>query len=190
MIISQISDEINENAITLHSEGFKAIQLLLIRTLKEFDNTVMDSDEFLSPSESTAINDAMVTETTKLQQKKMKTSLEVQLLLSDVKNVINKIFAILSPVIELIYGHSGRYMKARDIAFEALDKTFKTNGSELEVSDYIMTSTYIAYTNKILFARNSKGNINILQGCRGVSPGDLLIAPAGIYETYKYSNCI
>jgi len=151
LIVSQISDEINENTITLHSEGFEAIRLLLTRTLTEFENTVLGSNEFLSPSESAAINDVMVTETTKLQQKKMKTTLEVQLLLSDVKNVVNKIVAILSPVVELIYGHSVRFMKARYIAFEALDTTFKTNDSELEVNDYIMTSTYFAYyTNKMI----------------------------------------
>jgi len=145
VIDSQISDEINENAITLNSEGFEAIRLLLTRTLSEFDNNVMDSNEFLSSSESTAINDAMVTETTKFQQENMKTTLEVQLLLSDVKNVVNKIGAILSPVIELIYDHSGRFLKARDIVFVALDTTFKTNDSELEVSDYIKTTSRYLY---------------------------------------------
>lgn len=126
-------------AITLHREGFEAIRLLLARTLAEFDNTVIGSNEFLSPRESTTINDAMVTETTKLQQEKMKTTLEVQLLLSDVKKAFNKIGDILSPVIELIYGYSRRFIKARDIVFVALDTTFKTNDSELEVSDNIMT---------------------------------------------------
>lgn len=124
--------------------------MLLTKTLAEFGNTVKDSNEFLTPSESTVINDAMVTETTHLQQEKMKITLEVQLLLSDIKNVVNKISTILSPVIEIIYGHSGRFMNARDIVFVALDTTFKTNDSELEVSDYVITSTYISYTNKIM----------------------------------------
>lgn len=141
-------------AITLHSEGFEAIRLLLTRTLAEFDNTVKDSNEFLSSRESTAINDAMVTETTKLQQEKMKMTLEVQLLLSDAKNALNEIGDILSPVVELIYGHSRRFMKARDIVFVALDTTFKTNDSELEVSDDIIyfnyKYTFISYTNKIV----------------------------------------
>jgi len=155
----QISDEINAITITLHSEGFEAIRLLLTRTLAEFDNTVKGSNEFLSSRESTVINDAMMTETTKLQQEKMKTTLEVQLLLSDVKNALNEIGAILSPVIELIFRHSGRFMKARDIVFVALDKTFKINYSELDVSDNIMSSIPISSILTKSYARNSKGNI-------------------------------
>jgi len=114
------------------------IQLLLTRTLAEFDNTVIGSDEFLSPGESTVINDAMVTETKNLQQEKMKITLEVQLFLSDVKDIVNKIGAILSPAIEIIYGYSTRLIKARDIFFAALDTKFKTNDSELEVGNYMM----------------------------------------------------
>jgi len=115
------------------------IQLLLTRTFEEFDNTVKGSNEFLSPGESMAINHAMVTKTTHLQQENMKTTLEVQLFLSDVKNAISDIGKILDPIIEIVYGHLGRFMKARDIVCVALDKTFKTNNSELEVSNYVMT---------------------------------------------------
>jgi len=143
-------DEINKNAITLHSKGFEAIRILLTKTLVEFDNTVKDSNEFLTPGESMAVNDAMVTETTNLQQEEMKITLEVQLLLSDIKSVVKKIGTILSPALEIIYAHSGRFMKARDIVFVALDTTFKTNDSALEVSDCVITSTYISHTNKIV----------------------------------------
>lgn len=101
----------------------------------------MGSDEFLSPGESIAINDAMVTKTTNLQQENMKTTLEVQLLLSDVKNAVNNIGEILGPVLEIIYRHSKRFKKARDIVFVALDKTFKINDSELEVSNDVVLTT-------------------------------------------------
>jgi len=119
--------------ILSHNEAFEAIPSLLTKTVAEFDNTVMGSNEFLSPSESTTINSAMVTEAIDLQQEKMKIMLEVQLLLSDVKNAVNKIVAMLSPTIEIIHGRSGRLMKARDSVFVAMDTMFKTNDSELSV---------------------------------------------------------
>lgn len=125
------------------------IQLLLTRTLAEFDNAVIGSDEFLSPGESTVINVEMVTETKNLQQEKIKITLEVQLLLSDVKNIVNEIGAILSPAIEIINSYSGRFMKARDIFFVAMDTKFKTNDSELEVRNCMMTKLTF-YSKKIV----------------------------------------
>ncbi|XP_050057142.1 uncharacterized protein LOC114122403 [Aphis gossypii] len=126
-------DKINENATSLHSEAYESIQSLLAKTMKELNNTVIDSDEFLSPKESTVINNAITNEAISLQQEKMKSTLEVQLFLSDVKNVINTIGSMIRPAIEILCSHFGRLMKARNMFFVALDKQFKTNDSELEM---------------------------------------------------------
>jgi len=132
------------------------IQLLLTRTLAEFDNAVLGSDEFLSPGESLVINDEMVTETKNLQQEKIKLTLEVQLLLSDVKNIVNEIGALLSPAIEIIYNYSDRFMKARDIFFVAMDTKFKTNDSELEVRNYVMTKYLLTFYRKKSYKKTKK----------------------------------
>lgn len=117
----------------LHSEVYEGIQLLLMKSMAELNNTVIDSDEFLSPKESTVINNAITNEAIRLQQEKMKSILEVQLFLSDVKNAIKIIGSMIRPAIEILCSHFGRLMKARNMFFVALNKQFKTNDSELEV---------------------------------------------------------
>ncbi|KAE9527257.1 hypothetical protein AGLY_012955 [Aphis glycines] len=126
-------DKINENATSLHSEAYESIQSLLTKTMEELNSTVIDSDEFLSPKESTMINNAITNKAISLQQEKMKSTLEVQLFLSDIKNVINIIGSMIRPVIEILCSHFERLMKARNMFFVALDKQFKTNDSELEM---------------------------------------------------------
>ncbi|KAF0767286.1 DUF4455 domain-containing protein [Aphis craccivora] len=132
-ICSKKIDKINDNATSLHSEAYEAIQSLLTKTMAELDNTIIDSNEFLSSKESTLINNAITNEAISLQQEKMKSSLEVQLFLSDIKNVIIIIGSMIRPAIEILCSHFGRLMKARNMFFVALDKQFKTNDSELEM---------------------------------------------------------
>lgn len=126
-------DEIIENTISLQKSAFEEIQLLLTKTIAEFEHTAIESDELFSPGEFMAINSAMATEAINLQQERMKKTLQVQLLLSDVKNAINKIGAMLNPAMEIIYRRSERLMKARNIVFVALDTKFQTNDSKLNV---------------------------------------------------------
>lgn len=102
-------------------------------TLEEFNTSIIEANESLDPGESTAINNQILTEANRVHQEKIKTILDIQLFLSDVKDAVNVIDTVLDPAMEIIYGHSGRLMNARNIVLIALDTKFKTNDLELNV---------------------------------------------------------
>lgn len=128
-----ILGRIIDSLIPLYDEVSEGIQSLWIKTVEKFDKTIIESNESLSPSESTAINNKILTEASSIHQEKIKTILDIQLFLSDVKDAVKVIDMVLNPAIEIIYGHSRRLMKARNIVLIALDTKFKTNDLKLNV---------------------------------------------------------
>ncbi|VVC38361.1 Hypothetical protein CINCED_3A023370 [Cinara cedri] len=127
-------DEMMANAMPLdHDEMLEDIQLLLMKTVGDFNKTIMDSGEHLSPGEFIAFNNEIFTEAISLQQEKIKTVLKVQLFLSDVKDAIKVIDTVLSSATEIYCGHLKRLMDARNTVLVGLEAKFKINDSNLEV---------------------------------------------------------
>lgn len=93
----------------------------------------MNSGESLSPAESVVIFEEMTAIANKAQRKKIKTVMDIQLFLRNVKKTIEIIDTMLGPTMEIFYGHSKRLTKARHVVLVALDRKFKKNDLKLNV---------------------------------------------------------
>lgn len=93
----------------------------------------MNLDEYLGPVELTAINIEISDKANNIQQEKIKTILDIQLLLSNVKNSIKVVDLVLYPSVEIIYDHSKRLIKTKNIVLAALENKFKINNIKLNV---------------------------------------------------------
>lgn len=117
---------------------FQEIESLLTKAIEEFDKTIRDAGESLCPREFTAINNKMSTEANDLGRDKMKSILDVQLFLSDVKDTVKTIRVVLNPAIEIINVRSKRLTEVKYILSGALEMKFKSNDSELNVNIVVL----------------------------------------------------
>lgn len=111
------------------------VQLLLTRTIEEYAEIIKNSGEYLEPLPSilTATINEISIEANYIQQEKIKTLLDVQLFLSNVKNSIRIANMVLSPTLDLIYDHSKRLKKTKKIVLIALENKIKINDIKLNV---------------------------------------------------------
>lgn len=117
----------------LHDEVFDEIQKLLLNAIEQYDRTITDSGECLSLGEFVAVNKNISTLAHGLRVEKIKSILDVQLHLSDVKNTIESIDTVLEPVLEMIRGHRRRLADAKNAVLAALETKSKLNDSDLKV---------------------------------------------------------
>lgn len=117
----------------MYDEVSDEIQKLLLKTIEQYDKTITDAGESLSLGEFVAVNNKMSTVAHGLREGKIKTILDVQLFLSDVKHTIKSIDAVLEPALETIHGHRRRSTEAQNVVLAALEKKLKLNDSELNV---------------------------------------------------------
>lgn len=109
--------------------------MLLTRTIEEYAEIIKNSGEYLEPLPSilTATINEISIEANYIQQEKIKTLLDVQLFLSNVKNSIRIANMVLSPTLDLIYDHSKRLKKTKKIVLIALENKIKINDIKLNV---------------------------------------------------------
>lgn len=118
----------------MHDKVVSEVQLLLTKTIEEYTKTIMNSGEYLEPIELAAISNEISIEANYMQQEKIKTILEVQLFLSNVKNSIKIADMALCPTLDLIYDHSKRLKKMKIIVLIALQNKIKINDIKLNVT--------------------------------------------------------
>lgn len=94
----------------------------------------MNSGEYLGPVELIPTNMEILTEANHIQQEKIRTILEVQLFLSYVKKSIKVVDMVFHPSVEIIYEHSERLMKAKNMVLVALENLMKINDIKLDVT--------------------------------------------------------
>lgn len=122
----------------MHDEVFEEVRLLSMRTIEDYVKTIMNLGEHLEPVELTTINIEISAEAKNIQQEKIKTVLDIQLLLSNVKNSIKIADLVLYPAVEIIFNHSKRLMKIKNIVLAALENKIKINDIKLNVTVLII----------------------------------------------------
>lgn len=98
----------------------------------------MNSGEYLGPVELTSTNMEILTEANYIQQEKIKTILEVQLFLSNVKKSIKVVNMVFHPPVEIMYEHSKRLMKTKNMVLAALKNLMKINDIKLDVTVFLI----------------------------------------------------
>lgn len=120
--------------------------MILTNTIAELNQIVMDSGESFSPSESVEIFEEMTTVANKALQEKIKTIMDIQLFLKDVKEAIKIIDIVFGPAIEIVNGHSRRLRKARHVFLRVLDGILKRNDLKLNVMTLCLVYPYFTHS--------------------------------------------
>lgn len=129
----KISEKIINITSRLHNEIINDVQMILTNTMGELNQILIDLGLSPSSAESAAIFGEMTTITKKAQNENVKTILDIQVFLRDVKESIKTIGTILSPAMEIFYRHSERLAKVKRVIAVALDKKFKSNDLKFNV---------------------------------------------------------